>query len=194
MPFGLDGQDAAFVVLRGSPDATGAVAAQVQLTTVGELDSGWHIGFGESPAKLPATLHSWHQSTNPEIKYFSGTVTYSNHFDLPATSLGQGRLLLDLGEVHEVASVSVNGRLAGIVWKPPYRVEVGDLLVPGRNVVEATVANLWVNQLIGDAQPGAVARAFTTGPAFRSDAPLRPSGLIGPVRLLAEGREKRVTR
>ena len=54
----------------------------------------------------------------------------------------RSRLLLDLGEVHEVASVSINGRPAGIVWKPPYRLDIGELLVPGRNLVEVTVANL----------------------------------------------------
>jgi hypothetical protein len=118
----------------------------------------------------------------------SGTATYSNHFEVPAISLEHGRLLLDLGEVHEVASVSINGRPAGIAWKPPYRLDVGELVVPGRNVVEVTVANLWVNRLIGDAQPGSTAQAFTTGPTYRADAPLKPSGLMGPVRLLAATR------
>jgi hypothetical protein len=142
----------------------------------------------EAHRHLPGRSRGGIGTTNREIRYFSGTATYSNHFEVPATSLEHGRLLLDLGEVHEVASVSINGRPAGNAWKPPYRLDVGELLVPGRNVVEVTVANLWVNRLIGDAQPGSTARAFTTGPTYRADAPLRPSGLIGPVRLLAATR------
>jgi (4-O-methyl)-D-glucuronate---lignin esterase len=46
------------------------------------------------------------------------------------------------------------------------------------------VADLWVNRLIGDAQPGADKTTYTPMPTYRADAPLRPSGLIGPVTLL----------
>jgi hypothetical protein len=49
------------------------------------------------------------------------------------------------------------------------------------------VANLWVNRLIGDNQPDAEKIAFVTVPTYLPDAELRPSGLIGPVRVLAEG-------
>jgi len=189
IPLRLDGEDAVFVVLRGATAASGEVATPVQFTSLAELSSGWHVAFDAAPYEAaPSALRSWHESTNPEIRYFSGTATYSNHFEVPATALEHGRLLLDLGEVHEVASVALNGRPAGIAWKPPYRLDVGKLLVPGGNVVEVTVANLWVNRLIGDAQPGSTARAFTTGPTYRADAPLKRSGLIGPVRLVAATR------
>jgi hypothetical protein len=46
--------------------------------------------------------------------------------------------------------VKVNGTDCGIAWKRPYRVEVTDALKAGRNTIEITVANLWVNRLIGD--------------------------------------------
>jgi len=48
--------------------------------------------------------------------------------------------------------VLLNGRNLGIVWKPPYRVEVGDALRAGENNVEVRVTNLWPNRLIGDEQ------------------------------------------
>jgi len=54
----------------------------------------------------------------------------------------------------------------------------------GDNSVEVRVANLWVNRLIGDAQPGAQKVTFTAAPTYTADAPLRTSGLIGPVTLL----------
>jgi alpha-L-rhamnosidase len=165
--------------------------AQARFMPLRELTFGWRVAFGkDSNSQEASSLASWHESTKHELKYFSGSATYSNHFDVPASSLGQERIVLDLGEVHEVASVSINGRPAGIAWKPPYQLDVSDLLVPGRNLVEVTVANLWVNRLIGDAQSESAARAFTTAPTYRADAPLRPSGLIGPVRLLAAVRVK----
>jgi len=57
-------------------------------------------------------------------------------------------------------------------------------LRPGSNLLEVRVANVWANRLIGDAQPGAERVAYTSAPTYRADAPLRPSGLLGPVRLL----------
>jgi hypothetical protein len=93
-------------------------------------------------------------------------------------------LLMDFGRVGDVAEVRVNGHPAGIAWKPPYRLDVGELIHPGVNVVEVRVANLWVNRLIGDAQPGASKIAFTVLPTYQPDAPLRPAGLMGPVRLI----------
>jgi hypothetical protein len=95
--------------------------------------------------------------------------------------------MLDLGQVGDVAEVRVNGKSVGTVWKAPYRLDIGAATVRGRNTLEVHVANLWVNRLIGDAQPGATQHTFTTLPTYRPDAPLRPSGLMGPVRLLTMG-------
>ena len=83
-----------------------------------------------------------------------------------------------------MAEVLVNGKPAGFAWHAPYRVSIGGPLRKGKNRVEVRVANLWVNRLIGDAQPGALKIAWTAMPAYRADAPLRRSGLIGPVLLL----------
>jgi len=44
-----------------------------------------------------------------------------------------------------------------------------------------------VNRLIGDLQPGATKYTFTTLATYKKDAPLVPSGLLGPVTI------KRVT-
>ena len=55
--------------------------------------------------------------------------------------------------------------------------------IKGRNTLEIRVANKWVNRLIGDAQPGATKVAKLAAPGYLPDAPLRPSGLAGPVTL-----------
>jgi hypothetical protein len=73
----------------------------------------------------------------------------------------------------------------GTAWHAPYRLDIGSALQRGENRIEIRVANLWVNRLIGDRQPGAKPVAYTVSPMYRADAPLRPSGLIGPVRLLS---------
>jgi hypothetical protein len=79
--------------------------------------------------------------------------------------------------------VRINGTLAGTAWKAPWTVEIGAAAKGGSNIIEVRVANLWVNRLIGDKQPGATPVAFVTIPTYKPDAPLRPSGLIGPVTL-----------
>jgi len=93
---------------------------------------------------------------------------------------------LDLGEVKNLAEVIVNGQDLGILWKTPYRVDVSDALQTGENVLEINVVNLWVNRLIGDAQPGADRSTFTTMPFYQADSPLVPSGLLGPVKLITK--------
>jgi len=87
-----------------------------------------------------------------------------------------------------LAQVSVNGVDVGTAWHAPYRIDIGRALHSGRNRLEIRVANTWVNRLVGDAQPGAQHPVtWTATPTYRADAPLRPSGLIGPVRLLRGG-------
>jgi hypothetical protein len=93
-------------------------------------------------------------------------------------------LTLDLGAAREVAEVRVNGALAGYAWHAPYTVEIGPFVKPGKNELEIRVANLWVNRLIRDADPAVKDKVtWTDQPTYRPDAPLRPSGLIGPVTL-----------
>lgn len=67
------------------------------------------------------------------------------------------------------------------------RVDAGPFMRKGSNRIEVKVANLWVNRLIGDAQPGASKLTFTALSSYRADAPLRLSGLIGPVTLHTQG-------
>ena len=89
---------------------------------------------------------------------------------------------LDLGDVKNLAEVIVNGKSLGIVWKKPFRVDVTSALKPGENKVEIKVTNLWVNRLIGDAQPGVTNKiTYTTMPFYQANSKLLPSGLLGPL-------------
>ncbi|KAA3614211.1 MAG: hypothetical protein DWQ01_00480 [Planctomycetota bacterium] len=80
----------------------------------------------------------------------------------------------------------MNGEELGIVWKPPYAVDVSKRLLPGENVLRREVANTWHNRLVGDSalpQKKRITRTNIRGP-FGPDTPLLESGLLGPVRLV----------
>ena len=130
------------------------------------------------------SLGSWSENALPGVRHFSGIATYRLNFEAAGTLPAAARTWLDLGEVAEIAEVSLNGHSLGTLWHPPFRVDVTGALRPGSNLLEVRVANVWANRLIGDAQPGAERVAYTSAPTYRADAPLRPSGLLGPVRLL----------
>jgi len=76
---------------------------------------------------------------------------YRKIFDFANVPAKDIRLLLDLGELHEVGSVCLNGHDLGIVWTKPARVDITDALRAKSNYLEVTVVNLWPNRLIGDA-------------------------------------------
>ena len=132
------------------------------------------------------TLAPLESNTDAGVRYFSGEATYSSRFTLPKGVKPGAPLWIDLGKIGDVAEVRVNGQSAGTTWFAPYRLDIGKLVKPGNNGLEINVANLWVNRLIGDQQPGAQKMTFTAAPTYRPDAPLRPSGLIGPVQLLSD--------
>jgi hypothetical protein len=153
------------------------------------LDGEWALSF-ESERGAPQAPHntllgSWADSPEAGIKYFSGIGTYSRSFTIEHGALeGSGKLLLNLGRVHELAEVVLNDKAIGTAWHAPFEVDATEAIKSGINHLEIRVANLWVNRLIGDRQPGAVPVAFTVTSTYEPDAPLRPSGLLGPVTLV----------
>jgi hypothetical protein len=91
-------------------------------------------------------------------------------------------LWLNFGELAELASVRVNGTSLGVIWKYPFTANATNVLKPGKNEIEISVTNLWVNRLIGDAQPSATQKfTHTNITKYKADSPLLPSGLFGPV-------------
>ncbi|MEO5597309.1 MAG: glycosylhydrolase-like jelly roll fold domain-containing protein [Novosphingobium sp.] len=180
------------VVFRKPAQSAALVVNPPKSASLTTLDGPWNVAF-EAGRGAPATavlpqLAPLDHNADPGIKYFSGIATYSRSFTTPKGWKPGQPLTLDLGEAREVAEVSVNGKLAGYAWHAPYRIDIGTAVKPGRNQIQIRVANLWVNRLIGDAQPGATKVTWTAMPTYRADAPLRRSGLIGPVRLLTQGK------
>jgi len=200
-----------------------------------EIVGPWEVSFdpkwgGPEKATLPG-LVDWSGRPEEGIRFYSGTATYRKTFDLPAatgrllerhpsrgnpnskiTGSGPPRLWLYLGIVKNIARVRLNGREMGVVWCAPWQVDITDVVKASGNRLEITVANLWVNRLIGDerlppdcdyGEAGNLARwpewllqgeprpsqgriAFTTWEHYTKDSPLHPSGLLGPVTIRTE--------
>lgn len=140
-----------------------------------ELDGPWQVAFPPNlgaPAQITLPrLQSLHTHPEAGVRYFSGTATYRRPFTVPAGALtANNRLFLDLGSVEVIASVRVNGKDTGILWKRPYRIDITKLIKTGVNTLEIDVTNQWSNRLIGDAQvadvdkftPGAGASGFAS--------------------------------
>lgn len=162
-----------------------------QSTPLAELAGPWTVKFdpkwgGPESAEFPS-LVGWEKRPEPGIKFYSGTATYVKTFDLPPSVIGHrpSAILLDLGDVRELAEVRVNGKPCGITWTPPFRVDITDAVKPGANSVEIAVVNFWPNRIIGDAAlPEAERRTKTNIRKLTKNTALMPSGLFGPVRLL----------
>ncbi|HEX7035734.1 MAG TPA: hypothetical protein VF210_08160, partial [Pseudomonadales bacterium] len=179
-----------FVVFRHDATAPGRSVAPATFSVVVDVPGPWTVTFqpgrGAPHSIELAALRSLSEHTQPGVRYFSGVAAYTKTIDSPPAYVPGRSLWIDLGAIGDVAEVWVNGRLAGTAWHAPYRVDIGRFMNRGRNELEIRVANLWVNRLIGDAQPGATPITYTATPTYTPDAPLRPSGLIGPVRLLTQ--------
>jgi hypothetical protein len=141
-------------------------AAQTTVTDSLEpitLDGDWAFRFDVDGAEtVERPLRSW-TDLDPR---FSGSGSYTRMVDVPADFLADGRRIrLDLGDVRELASVSVNGDEPTALDGRPFVVDVTDRLRPGASTIEVTVTNTQANAIQGNA---------------------RASGLLGPVRLRPE--------
>jgi hypothetical protein len=104
------------------------------------LGGDWAFHFDRAGAPVSTRpLGSW---TDLDPAY-SGTAWYEKEFEV--TALSGRKWTLDLGEVHEVAKIEVNGKPAGSRLWPPYRVDVTAALRPGRNKVRVRVTNTGAN-------------------------------------------------
>jgi len=190
VPLRMDPNDAVFVVFRKAATAPSRTLAARVEAELGQVEGPWAVSFqADRGAPTRITLEklvSWSESADAGVKYFSGTGVYTKAFQARAGWFRVGtRLWLDLGDVKNIAEVSLNGKSLGILWKTPFRVDVTGALKRGANTLEVKVTNLWVNRLVGDQQPDAARKyTYTTQQFYRADSPLLPSGLLGPVRIV----------
>jgi hypothetical protein len=189
VPLTLDPHDAVFVVFRNRSEQRERHVMETTREQLATLSESWEVHFQPgrgAPAQAAFTaLRSWSANPDPGIKFFSGTADYEMSLKAPKAWFAKAQgLQIDLGTVKNLAAVFVNGKSAGILWKPPFRVDVTDLLRPGVNRLNVRVTNLWPNRLIGDKQANARPIAFTTFNPYSAESPLLDSGLLGPVSIL----------
>jgi hypothetical protein len=147
----------------------------------------WTLSFPHgwgAPSSIPVPrFESWTLSQDAGVRYFSGTGTYRTVLHIPGTLLvPQRQLWLNLGQVREIASVTVNGISVQTMWRAPFVTRIDPQLHAGDNTLEIQVTNLWPNRIIGDLQPSAAERYTRTNVrAYTKDSPLLPSGLLEPV-------------
>jgi hypothetical protein len=192
-------REAVFVVIRKTSPVLPRVATARVETALATINGPWALTFppkSGAPASMQlANLTSWTSASDPGVEYFSGTATYSKDVQAPSGWFRSGQhLFLDLGEVRDIAEVNVNGKSVGMVWAPPYRLDVTAALQPGINRLAIRVTNEWTNRIVGDrllppekrilSQSGA-APPRAGGPFFGPREPAE-SGLIGTVKIVAE--------
>jgi hypothetical protein len=231
VPLELEPRGSVFVVFRRNGRSS-EVPVQRSESRAQELAGLWEVSFdprfgGPAQPVRFEKLEDWSRRPEEGIKFYSGVAVYRKIFDLPEGTRVEGRgedaistapldprpstpsprLFLDLGRVEVIAQVTLNGRDLGVLWKPPFRVDITDAVRAGDNALEIKVVNTWVNRLIGDewlpadsewrgnglanwppwlleGKPSPTGRrTFSTYRHWTKDAPLSSSGLIGPVTL-----------
>jgi hypothetical protein len=121
------------------------------------VDGSWNIRFNPKLAptfslEFPA-LTDFSKHSDDNVKYFAGTADYEKTINIKAGALGKNkRIVLDLGELHNIAELTVNGKNAGVLWYPPYKADITSCLKTGDNTVVVHVTTNWANRLIGDEQ------------------------------------------
>jgi len=189
--------------------AVPGVAGAGAPTLLADLSRDWQLAFpGAQPQAVPE-LRSW--TDTPSQRFYSGEGVYTKDVNLPAAPGSDARVTLDFGPgtplastpkvpagmhamlespVREAAVVYINGQRAGSVWKPPYQLDVTPWLKAGSNRIEVRVANLALNGLAGQERPDYRLLSARYGQRFvPQDTHLiepKPSGMLGPVRLLSE--------
>ncbi len=156
-----------------------------------QLSAEWTIHFdrkwGGPESVKTDQLKSWAEFEDPDIKYYSGTATYTKSFQLKDQDIKEHRLILDLGNVKEMASVKINRHQMQVLWCAPFRFDITQFAKPGTNDLEVEVVNLWPNRLIGDGKLPENQRLTKTNISkFNvpdADKYLRVSGIMGPVNI-----------
>ncbi len=185
-----------FVVFRDDPDESIRDAAQLKEVETTALKGPWQVRFPpdwDAPEHVVFdSLISWTDHPDEGVRYFSGTAVYTNNFTLREDEVTPERkLTLNLGKVEAFAEITLNGHEMGILWKPPYALDISSVVKPGNNELQVKITNTWWNRLVGDAKypngfPGSSyhkPRTFTTHKAWKAKDALLPAGLLGPVKV-----------
>jgi len=190
IPLQLDATESVFIVLEGSigKDASGAQPSNVSTTeTLVSIDGPWTVRFdgqGAPAETIFNNLTDWTKHPDESIRQYAGTAVYETKFTLAEEP---ERVFLDLGQAAIMATVSLNGREVGTLWCSPWRIDISRFAKTGENVLQVQVVNTWHNRLVADANKPQNERLSHISQPYRfKPGTLAASGLLGPVRVIAE--------
>jgi hypothetical protein len=176
-----------------------------------DLSGDWQIQFpGSASSEALNKLASWAEL--PGKQYYSGEAVYTRGVAIDQALAPGAHLFLDFGTgtpttdtrppnapgtqafldppIREAAIVFVNGKKAGSLWHPPYRIDISKLVHRGENQIEVHVYNTAINELAGQPQRDDAALIAKYGKRFSAQdmdhlQPL-PSGLLGPITVVEQ--------
>jgi alpha-L-rhamnosidase len=160
-------------------DFSPAIAAPVADTELLSLRGPWKLQLAPAGSdlriqrELPGLVDFSRQENDEQLRYFGGVATYDIDFD--AAGLRDG--ILDLGEVHDLSEVTLNGVALGSRWWGLHRYALTGVLRPGRNHLQIKVTTMLANLMQHEKDNAAAQR-------WAGWAPPIPAGLVGPVRVL----------
>jgi len=197
IPLKLDPNGAVFVIFKPIPSHRGSLLSQhknnrnwSEFISFQQVSPEWKVKFDPSlggPEKEVEfkELTDWSKYTDSLIRYYSGTAVYRKTIRL--NEIPAAKLWLDLGKVANLATVKINGTVAGTVWTAPFSLDISKWTMKGDNLIEIEVTNTWANRLIGDHRlPEEKRITKTTAPYRLTASPLQEAGLLGPVKLMIE--------
>jgi hypothetical protein len=113
----------------------------------------------------------------PEFVSFSGTAIYRGSLQVPDKSQVN---YLNLGKVHGISELIVNGKSLGVQWYGRRIFPINDVIQNGNNTIEVKVTTSMGNYM-KTLKDNAVAQYWTN--ERRKDQPIQSMGLVGPVTL-----------
>ena len=193
-PVFLDQNASLFIVLQQPTKQTANNAGKnwTETVSIQTIDGPWTVKFDPSLGgpKEPVTfnqLTNWTQNADSTIRYYSGTAKYSTTFNYRVQT--NKSVWINIGNVHNLAGVFVNGIDCGVAWTAPYRVDISKALKEGQNTIRVEVVNTWNNRLVGDSRLPADKRITATMFPFKMEGKnLLPAGLLGPVTIEVTGK------
>lgn len=175
VPLTLGPQETRFLVIGPLPPGAGDPFPTLSTSqSLADLGGDWSVTLGDHQWTAP--LKSWKELG---VASGSGTADYRRSFDAPASLPAGRRVYLDLGNVHEVAQVSLNGvTLEARAW-PPYVWDVTSAVKPGANALEVRVElpALGVQRGFGGGGGGGSSRLGRRGETLPFDPSSRPKGI-----------------
>ncbi|MBI3209192.1 MAG: glycoside hydrolase [Candidatus Solibacter usitatus] len=178
------------------------------------LNTGWKVTFANGHMTTADVPRSW--TEDPATRFYSGTAAYERTAVIPPALARAAKVELQFGEgtplsgtqpeskpgmkawiespVREAATVYVNNKRAGVVWQPPYSVDVTRTIKAGENNIRIIVANTAINLLAKGPQPDYTALKAKYGDRFQpqdmNNLQPVPSGILSAVRIAAAERRE----